>query len=119
MVGQKVVFICLVTFAVGVSADRRDCQVMEEQNFDIKTCTSAREEVDKVEGTWCPMWIPMPERICKEVEYCYVETHCEKSTKVEYRVFPAPNDGKKTCRTHVAHCENEAVTKSKKERCNF
>ena len=120
MVGQKVVFICLVTFAVGVSAVQGGCEVIEEQDITIKRCTSGMGEVAKVNGT-CPLEVPMPGEIHYTVEICHIETqyHSMKSDQVVYHATPAKNDGKATCRTNIANCEERTVTKSKKERCSY
>merc|ERR1711997_755330 len=101
MVGQKVVFTCLVSFAVCVSAVRGACDVIEEQNFDITTCTPDMEEVEKEDG-FCPMEMAIPEQICKPVEreYCHslpkggdpichtiTRDHCERSFTVEIHLL--------------------------------
>ena len=132
MVGQKVVFTCLVSFAVCVSTVRGVCEVIETQNFDITKCTPDLKEVDKVDGL-CPMEMAMREAICKsvEIEYCHslpngddpichtiTRDRCVTSHKVDIRYFPTRDDDD-TCLAMVADCEQETVPKSKKEKCNF
>ena len=130
MAVKHILFLWLVTFALGVSAFS-NCVVDEEQNYDIKNCTSDIQTVDKDEDGYCPMEFLMRTQVCKDIEITMCHTfrgqdhcstfdsmHCERSYEVMTHYRPSRwNDDSTTCEAMVANCDPETIKGAKKMTC--
>ena len=128
MAAKHIVFFCLVTVALGLP---NDCDVSEEQGFDIRVCTKETQTVAKVEGR-CPQDIVRQHPVCKEVEteFCFTSwdgsercrtfpfMHCEHSYEVTTRMFPTRDDDD-TCEADKATCSDTTVQGPKTQKCSF
>ena len=133
---KQVVFLCLVTVGL-VASLFDDCDVVEHQIIAIQNCTTALQNVSKVDGN-CPMSEFVIEiAVCEDVQIQVCHQVAERDLEANCMTFPTQHcvtsyetssvptvevrrrAAEDTCEIKKATCVNGGVVAPQNVTCNY